>query len=214
MGYKNSECMYPWLASDHTLAMTSRIMRIHSLKAFKLKQGCETMYTVIAETIGPGSSCCPVLYNKLNFSVVVLGISDRIVITRIGVPICLRTKVIKLHHMTGTKPQGFLLTRLIQRLQLQCIEAGSSSSSHPPDHENPVTACEKILRTHRCQQELGLLNSPDTHMSTVTASGVPTAISPSLELDVVVGSVVEIAMVYTDSQSSIISQSLLHKIGR
>ena len=58
----------------------------------------------------------------------------------------------------------------------------------------------------------GLLNTPDSHVSTVTASGAPTAIGPTLELDVVVGSVT-IAMVDTGSQSSIISRSLLHKNG-
>ena len=41
---------------------------------------------------------------------VVLGISDGIVLTRIGVPICLRTKVIKLHHETRVKSRGPLLT--------------------------------------------------------------------------------------------------------
>ena len=59
-----------------------------------------------------------------------------------------------------------------------------------------------------------MLNTPDSHVSTVTASCAPTAISPTLELDVVVGGVAAIAMVDTGSQSSIISRSLCHKIGR
>ena len=50
--------------------------------------------------------------------VVVLGISDGIVPTKLGVPICLRTKVIKLHHETEVKPRGPFLTHLDQRQQL------------------------------------------------------------------------------------------------
>ena len=142
--------------------------------------------------------------------VVVLGILDGIVLTGMGVPICLRTKVIHLHHGTGVKLRWPLL---IHPDRTTTIEAGSSSS-HPP--EDPETALsdeqrEEILRPRRCQ---GLLNTPDSHMSTVTASGAPTAIGPTLEQDVVVGGVAAIAMVDTGSRSSIISRSLLHKIGR
>ena len=104
-----------------------------------------------------------------------------IVVTRIGVPICLRTKVIKLHHGTGVKPRGPLLTHA-PGSKTATIEAGSSSSSHPP--EDPVTALsdeqlEEILRTRRCQREQSMLNTPDSHVSTVTASGAPTAIGPT-----------------------------------
>ena len=70
------------------------------------------------------------------------------------------------------------------------------------------------MRTRRCQREQSLHNTPDSHVSTVTASGAPTANGPTLELDVVVGNVAAIAMVDTGSQCSIISRSLLHKIGR
>ena len=79
-------------------------------------------------------------------NVVVLGISDEIVLR---VPICLRKKV---HHETGVNIEALGASPNPLGPKAATIEAGSSSSSHPP--EDPVTALsdeqlEEILRTRR-----------------------------------------------------------------
>ena len=73
---------------------------------------------------------------------------------------------------------------------------------------------EDILRHRKCQKEQGLLSSADVHVGTVFAKGLPLAVGPTLELDVSIDSVQVAAMVDTGSQSSIISRSLLHRVGQ
>ena len=73
---------------------------------------------------------------------------------------------------------------------------------------------EDILRHRRCQKEQGMLSSTDVQIGAVLAAGLPVAVGPTLELDVRVEGVQVTAMVDTGSQSSIISRSLLHRVGR
>ena len=71
---------------------------------------------------------------------------------------------------------------------------------------------EEILASKRCQSEQGLLNSSG-QVSAVTAQGPAAAIGATLELDVKIEDVEVTAMVDTGAQSSIISRSVLHRIG-
>ena len=71
---------------------------------------------------------------------------------------------------------------------------------------------EEILASRRCQSEQGLLNSSG-QVSAVTAQGPTAAMGATLELDVKIEGVEVTAMVDTGAQSSIISRSVLHRIG-
>ena len=69
------------------------------------------------------------------------------------------------------------------------------------------------MRQRRCQKEQGLLDTTEVHVGAVSASGSLVAVGHTLELDVLVDGVQVAAMVDTGSQSSIISRSLLHRVG-
>ncbi len=73
---------------------------------------------------------------------------------------------------------------------------------------------ETILRQRRCTQEQGLLETHKSAVNVVTGSGSPKAVGSTLELDVIISGVKVAAMVDTGAQSSIISRSFLHKVGR
>ena len=73
---------------------------------------------------------------------------------------------------------------------------------------------ETVLRQRKCCKEQSLLCTADGQVGTVSAQGSPSAVGPTLELDVCIEGVQVAAMIDTGAQSSIISRSFLHSIGR
>ena len=94
------------------------------------------------------------------------------------------------------------------------IEAGSLKLPEASVAALSDEQLESILRQRRCTREQGLLDTSEGKVSAVTGSGSPAAVGPILELDVLVGGVAVAAMIDTGAQSSIVSRSFLHRVGR